>query len=294
MPNISYCQLSINLPLVEFYEDWSGSQAKRQERWDMMKKLRDELDEHGCDHEMILNILRPEPKNLGDDWYWWRAHNWGTKWARIIDYDLQPDLHLVQFTLETAWGPPLEICKYITDELGFEVRCVWSSYENSDWGVWEYGDIAGRAEVERYDEDNFKELHDLLDDYENRESKLEYMMTLAIFGGSASNYISDHDREWIIAEWRGIFESQLEEYEEWLENQPDQISLMKLKQEALNHTEKLLEKGEITEGDYLKMCNKLKKITYEQLNLVIKAASGPQMIDYYKKGGEEPKLIDCY
>jgi len=308
MPNLSYCQLSINLPEVNFYEDGVGSQAMRQNRWDLMKKLRDELDEHGDSEEFnILNILRPEPEDIGDGWWDWRSNNWGTKWARILDYQLEPDLHLVQFTLETAWGPPLEICDYLTDEFGFEVRCVWTSCENADWGVWEYGDIAHRDEVEMWHEDNFEELRELLEDCDDYESKLEQMTTFSIFGGFESAWqIADHDREWIVTEWHGVFESQLDEYEEWLEDQPDgdREPLIKIKQRLLERAEELLQWGKITEGQYLKACDHLKKVTREEIeefrDMFEPIAdpydddNGLKMIDYYKTGGEEPNLIDCY
>ena len=294
MPNLCYNNISINLPVIEFYEDGVGSQAMRQNRWDLMKKLRDELNEHGCEHEMILDVLRPEPKDIGDDWYDWRCDNWGTKWADIQAYELEPDLHLLQLSLETAWGPPLKICDYLTNELGFEVRCIWSD-ECDEWGVWDYGDIYAEGQIEMWSEDDYDELHELLEDCVDDDARLELLMARGIFGSFESrSRLADSDVEWLEANFRWLYEQTLEKYNEWLENQPHQISLIKLKQEALNHTEKLLEKGEITEGDYLKMCDKLKKITYEQMKLVIKAASGPQMIDYYKKGGEEPKLIDCY
>lgn len=299
MPNISHCQLSINLPEVEFYEDGVGSQAMRQNRWDLMKKLRDELDELGCDLPDLLDVLRPEPE---DSDFWWRSNNWGTKWSEIHHYEYEPDLHLVQFTLETAWGPPLEICQYLTDEFGFEVRCVWSSYENSDWGVWEYGDIAIDGEVEMWHEDNFDELRELLDGCADYDSRLEQMMTMSIFGSfETTRYISDHDREWVEEEWRDIFVSQLEEYETWLEDQPDsdRVPLIKMKQELLEDAESRLENGQWTEGEYLIHCNKLKNITREQLELVIKQHQ-PAMINYYRpstcfsKPYEEPKLIEFY
>lgn len=274
------CQLSINLPDVDIYEDGVGklflrSQAMRQNRWDLMKKLRDELDEHGDSEEFdILNILRPEPKDIGDGWYDWRSRNWGTKWSEIHGYQLEPDLHLVQFTLATAWGPPLEICRYLTYEYGFEIRCVWSSVENYDWGIWEGvfgedGDMS-EGEVSTWSEDDFDDLREILDGYEDYESKFDRMVDIGIFGEDCP---VDYIKEWIVEEWRGIFEDILDQYEEWLEGQPDHKDMMQMKQQVLSHTEELLEKGEITEGDYLKLCNKLKTMSKEQLVLIIRDAN---------------------
>lgn len=273
MPNICYNQLSINLPEVEFYEDWSGSQAKRQERWDLMKKLRDELDKHSEEFE-LLNILRPEPKDIGDRWYDWRSRNWGTKWSRVIGHQLEPDLHLLQLSLETAWGPPLEICKYITDELGFEVRCLWEC-ECEEWGIWEYGDIAERNQIERWSEDEFENLHDLLEDCVDSDSRLELLMTRGIFGSfESANRLEDHDREWIENQYRWLYDETIEQYEEWLDDGlEDHKEMMQMKQQVLSHTEGLLEKGEITEGDYLKLCSKLKTMSKEQLVLIIREAN---------------------
>jgi hypothetical protein len=262
MPNISICQLSINLPEAD------GSQAMRQNRWDLMKKLRDELDEHSEEFD-ILNILRPEPKDIGDGWYRWRCDNWGTKWSEIQDYQLEPDLHLVQFTLATAWGPPLELCEYLTDELDFEVRCVYASVENCDWGIWDqWGQSQG--EVRTWSSDDFENLRDILEDCEDYESKFDRMVDIGIFREDCP---VDYIKEWIVEEWRGIFEDSLDQYEEWLEGQPDHTEMMQMKQKVLSHTEELLEKGEITEGDYLKLCNKLKTMSKEQLVLIIREAN---------------------
>mgnify|MGYP003648940534 FL=1 len=304
MPNVSYCQLSINLPEVEFYEDGVGCQAMRQNRWDLMKKLRDELDVDDWGSLDFLTILRPEPKDIGDDWYQWRNANWGTKWGRLIDLQLEPDLHLGQFTLETAWAPPIDLCQYLTNELGFEVRCVWSSYDNQDWGVWEDGDISGHHQVKEYlEEDDYEELRDLIEDCEDDESKLNKMIDLCVFDGRGDQ-LEEHDREWIISEWECVFSTCLEKYEEWVEEQPERLSLLKMKQQLLERGEELLEYGRINEGDYLKLCNDLGKGTRERIkdlrdmiepivdNYSIDYPQD-QMIDYYKTG-EEPKLIECY
>jgi len=300
MPNVSYCQLSINLPEVEFYEDGVGGQAMRQNRWDLMKKLRDELDVDDWEKIDLLNILRPEPKDIGDDWYQWRSDNWGTKWGRLIDLQLEPDLHLGQFTLETAWAPPIDICEYLSCELGFEVRCVWSSYDNQDWGIWEYGGVS-HGEVTIWYEDDFDNLRELLDGCEDNESKFNRMVDIGIFGEDCP---VDYIKEWIVEEWRSIFEDSLDQYEEWVEEQPERLSLLKMKQQLLERGEELLEYGRINEGDYLKLCNDLGKVTRERIN-DLRDMIEPivdnysidypqdQMIDYYKTG-EEPKLIECY
>jgi hypothetical protein len=311
MPDLCYNQISINLPEVDFYEDGVGSQAMRQNRWDMMKKLRDELDEldERADSEgfELLNILRPEPKDIGDDWYEWRSNNWGTKWSRLEGHQLEPDLHLVQFSLETAWGPPLEFCDYLTTWFGFEVRCLWS-VDCGEWGIWEYGDIVTSDHIERWSEDDFDELRDLLEDCVDDDRRLELLMARGIFGSfeDRNNY-NDHDVEWLETEFEWAYVQTLEDYNEWLENQPedDREPLIKIKQRLLERAEELLEWGKITEGQYLKACDHLKKVTREEIeefrdmfepiadNYSIDY-SQDEMIDYYKKGGEEPNLIDCY
>ena len=274
MPNLCYNNISINLPEVDFYEDGVGSQAKRQNRWDLMKKLRDELDKHGDSEEFdILNVLRPEPKDIGDDWYDWRCDNWGTKWSRFQGHELEPDLHLLQLSLETAWGPPLKICDYLKNELGFEVRCIWSD-ECDEWGVWEYGCLDCEGQIERWSEDDFDELHELLKDCVDDDARIKLMMARGIFGSfEQANLLEDHDREWLECQYECYYDQTLDDYNEWLKNQPDHNEMMQMKQQVLSHTEGLLEKGEITEGEYLKLCNKLKKMSKEQLVLIIREAN---------------------
>ena len=99
-------------------------------------------------------------------------------------------------------------------------------------------------------------------------------------------------------------ELQDRDYEEWVEEQPERLSLLKMKQQLLERGEELLEYGRINEGDYLKLCNDLGKVTRERIkdlrdmiepivdNYSIDYPQD-QMIDYYKTG-EEPKLIECY
>ena len=305
MPNNCNCELSINLPEVEFYEDGVGSQAMRQNRWDLMKKLRDSLDDPDFGDE-ILNIMRPEPKDIGDDWYQWRCDNWGTKWSQVEDHECERDLHLIQISLVTAWGPPIDLCQYLTNELGFDIHCIWASCENEDWGIYEEGAVINFGHILRWDESELQEVHDLIETCESRMIQFCTLVDYSLFGheNNVGPVIEEHDREWIINEFQFLYEDILEKYEEWLEDQPDHKTLIKMKQELLERGEELLEWGKINEGDYLKLCNDLGKVTRERIkdlrdmiepivdNYSIDYPQD-QMIDYYKTG-EEPKLIECY
>ncbi len=95
------------------------------------------------------------------------------------------------------------------------------------------------------------------------------MVDIGIFGEDCP---VDYIKEWIVEEWRGVFEDILDQYEEW-PGLADHKEMMQMKQKVLSHTEELLEKGEITEGDYLKLCNKLKTMSKEQLVLIIRDAN---------------------
>lgn len=70
--------------------------------------------------DLSLSKIRPEPRNLGDEWYEWRIANWGTKWdtadcvleiMRMVG-DNEPGLCRVCYSFDTAWGPPIEAIRY--------------------------------------------------------------------------------------------------------------------------------------------------------------------------------------
>ena len=71
-----------------------------------------------------FNHLRPQPADVGDDWYGWNCNNWGTKWdANLIDYDRSDD-NTITIYCDTAWSPPIALYEYLTEE-GWTVDAVY-------------------------------------------------------------------------------------------------------------------------------------------------------------------------
>lgn len=62
-------------------------------------------------------------------WYDWCIKNWGTKWDidRSEDCNREDD-NTIEGWLNTAWSPPVEFCRYMEEELGFEINLSYYEY----------------------------------------------------------------------------------------------------------------------------------------------------------------------
>ena len=78
-----------------------------------------------CDSEFSFEKVYPRPE--GVDAYEWNVKHWGTKWDRA-DYEVLHKGKLgVQVTFTTAWGPPVELFKYLAETYhDLWLRCDWS------------------------------------------------------------------------------------------------------------------------------------------------------------------------
>jgi len=75
----------------------------------------------------------PEEVKLDEAWYFWRVHNWGTKWDVPFD-DASWDLHgeCLSLSFDTAWSPPigwLTTVALLNPNLDFTI-------EYSEMGCW--------------------------------------------------------------------------------------------------------------------------------------------------------------
>lgn len=61
------------------------------------------------DYESIdFTLLRPEPSDVGENWYNWRSENWGTKWINGVEWDanIEDDgVCTLSYTYDSAWAP---------------------------------------------------------------------------------------------------------------------------------------------------------------------------------------------
>jgi len=63
------------------------------------------------------------------DWYQWNINNWGTKWdanTEDQDADLTDGATEISLSFDTAWAPPIEWYRTMTDEFDFEVEAYYN------------------------------------------------------------------------------------------------------------------------------------------------------------------------
>ena len=62
----------------------------------------------GSNHVVSEELIE---KYGADNWYDWSISNWGVKWNIDIseEQDVQDEGDYIQYTFDTAWGPPHEI-----------------------------------------------------------------------------------------------------------------------------------------------------------------------------------------
>jgi len=62
----------------------------------------------GSNHVVSEELIE---KYGADNWYDWSVSNWGVKWNIDIseEQDVQDEGDYIQYTFDTAWGPPHEI-----------------------------------------------------------------------------------------------------------------------------------------------------------------------------------------
>lgn len=76
--------------------------------------------------ERLFSEFVPRPPEQEDNWYSWNTENWGTKWDTGNSHDEidRSDPHTVELTFDSAWSPPIQFYRRLTD-LGFTVRASY-------------------------------------------------------------------------------------------------------------------------------------------------------------------------
>lgn len=111
MPN--WCDNSLEL----HHDDKSKIDALEAE----LQKWNDNSFKDGA---RLFNALRPQPEDIGDNWYNWNIENWGSKWdADIIDWDRSGD-NEIHIYFNSAWSPPIALYHYL-DEHGWTVEALY-------------------------------------------------------------------------------------------------------------------------------------------------------------------------
>lgn len=121
-----------------------GDPAVIKEMWDIIHT--GSLESDGHDPRPAITALRPCPPELTGtmagfmsdtderhdewvkqqelnketygytDWYGWCVDNWGTKWTPNFAFELSDDGTTIEFQGDSAWSPPCELLRYITEK----------------------------------------------------------------------------------------------------------------------------------------------------------------------------------
>jgi len=121
MPNWCYNRVEIYIEDPEELERWKETVESKESKFDFNKitPMPEELNTN------LQDLTDAKSKELiekygADGWYRWRLNNWGCKWSvdgnEVVvndDKDIDDvDDHYIEYTFDTAWGPPHEI--YLT------------------------------------------------------------------------------------------------------------------------------------------------------------------------------------
>lgn len=120
------------------------------------------------DPELYDKAVQAERETGFSNWYDWTTHHWGTKWpmdSASADY-IKPTM--IVFTGDTAWGPPIELYRRITEKYPVRLVTVFSEWgmDFVGGGVSERGEWAEAVEdlsnwqtgsFDDYDEDGYEE-----------------------------------------------------------------------------------------------------------------------------------------
>jgi len=168
MPNWCYNNITIH-----------GSSAE-------IAKIEKFLEERKGENWFDYFLPMPEEiKKTDGAWYEWAINNWGTKWnCNAVDWTAFEGE--ISFTFDSAWGPPITLYEYISNE--FEDLSIQAEYLEEGMGfVGEFID----------GEDNCYEYEDLED----------------------LDYIPEH----LVENWnlREMLEDRESEYDEYQEEESD-------------------------------------------------------------------------
>ena len=110
-------------------------------------EVRDILND---DHEKFVAEEVPqtyldelENKYGTNNWYDWVYDNWGTKWVTQVSLEtvientnsFEEDIW-VEFSVDSAWGPPVYLLQHIADTYNLNIGCRW--WEEGGEAGWEH------------------------------------------------------------------------------------------------------------------------------------------------------------
>lgn len=131
---------------------------------------------------LSFQALLPIPEHEKDNWYEWSMQNWGTKWDIAEDgkgiLPLDESQAYLEYNFSTAWSPPIELLKNITDKfpgVTFQVAyaepgvCFAGLYQILDGKVLTDEQHTTMADVNAFGEDFFGSTYYDEDELEEEE-----------------------------------------------------------------------------------------------------------------------------
>ena len=112
MPNWCYNRVEVYTENEEELKRWKETVESKESKFDFNKivPMPKELEGtvKGTNHVPSEEL---KEKYGADNWYAWSINNWGVKWNIDIseEQDVQDEGDYIQYTFDTAWGPPHEI-----------------------------------------------------------------------------------------------------------------------------------------------------------------------------------------
>lgn len=95
--------------------------------------------------EVDFNLLIPEPKNIGRDWYSWRTKHWGTKWNGMEHNLRDTGNGKVTIRFDTAWNHPIPVIETLSRAAGDTALTVRYASEDLGYNLGDYTAHNGTA-----------------------------------------------------------------------------------------------------------------------------------------------------
>ena len=129
----------------------------RSNKPEQMKEFVDFLQEK--DGKEWFDFFRPTPKSLKEEgWYEWNVENWGTKWnTDAFALVIAEDLTEVSFWFDSAWAPPVELYKFITETTDFDITAEYNEEGMGFVGRF----VGGKDDYYEYDYEDLMSLDDI-------------------------------------------------------------------------------------------------------------------------------------
>ena len=112
MPNWCYNRVEVYIEDEEEVKRWKETVESKESKFDFNKivPMPEELEGtvKGTNHVPSEEL---KEKYGADNWYDWSINNWGVKWNvyPLSEDEIDDNGDYIQYTFDTAWGPPHEI-----------------------------------------------------------------------------------------------------------------------------------------------------------------------------------------